>query len=244
MLAGLALVVTAVVGFVLPFLTLDPHSLTTRPYYWDLARQQLSTSPVYGFGAKAWEGLYAAGQIPVALSHSLQNQWMDLMYAGGIVALAVFIFLVGYVLLRGGAGNFLVAACLIVPVLAASTLERPWSFGINDSLTFTLVAATLIPVARRREPSAGPPATAQEPPLASLSRRANVGSRSARHRDLLPVGVQMAAGSIEHAVEGAEGLVPCEPASLLVGLVADSLPLRLVGEGGDDSGEGALVVGD
>ena len=152
--AELSLVVAAFVGFVLPFLTLDPQSLTTRPYFWDLARQHLSTSPLYGLGAKAWEGLYQDGQIPVALSHSLQNQWIDVMFMGGIIALAVFVLLLGYIVLRGGASNFLVATCLIVPVLAASTLERPWSFSINDSLTFTLVAATLIPVIRTRGSSA------------------------------------------------------------------------------------------
>ncbi|MEZ0089004.1 O-antigen ligase family protein [Streptacidiphilus sp. EB129] len=146
-LGGIA--VAAGTSVVLPFLNLGPDALSQREAYWSLARGQLQSSPIIGFGAKAWADLYQVGQIPVALTYSLHNQWLDVLYAGGIIGLAGFLALLGYLLLRGGSSGLAVASCVIIPVLVTGSLERPWSFGINDWLSFTLVAATLIPVTAR-----------------------------------------------------------------------------------------------
>jgi O-antigen ligase len=137
-------------GLVLPLLKLGPGALSQREAFWTVAREQLPASPIYGFGAKAWADLYQVGQIPVALTYSVHNQWLDLLYAGGIIGLVLFLGLLGYLLLRGGSAGLALACCVIAPVLVASFLERPWSFGISDWLTFTLVAATLLPVTTQR----------------------------------------------------------------------------------------------
>ncbi len=135
-----------VVGAVLPFHHSRFGDLGIRATIWDMARHELSGSPLFGFGARAWPGKYRSGEIPAAVSPSLHNQWMDVLYAGGIVALLLFAALLAYLLLRGGSAGFPVAACVLAPVLLASVLERPWSFGITNSMTFALVAATLLPV--------------------------------------------------------------------------------------------------
>ncbi|MGF1431194.1 hypothetical protein [Kitasatospora sp. LaBMicrA B282] len=159
LLAVGAVIGAAVVGVVLPFLPLNPNALSQRAYFWQLARQQLPGSPLYGFGAKAWSDLYQIGEIPVALTYSTHNQWLDVLYAGGAIGLGIFLLLLGYLLLRGGLAGVAPAACVLAPVLVACCLERPWSFGVNDWLSFTLVAAALLPVAVRRPapPSAPPP---------------------------------------------------------------------------------------
>lgn len=144
-LAVLAACSAAFIGFVLPFLNLDPNSLTQRPYFWKLARTQLSASPLYGLGSEAWASLYQAGMIPVALTYSVHNQWLDVIYTGGMIGLLFFVLLLVSMLLRAGRAHVVVASCLLIPVLAGSSLERPWSFDISDWLTFTLLATILMP---------------------------------------------------------------------------------------------------
>ncbi|MFF5493577.1 O-antigen ligase family protein [Streptomyces aquilus] len=148
-LAGLVTGCAAVGGFFLPYVAQNYAPLSARSYAWRLALEQLSASPILGFGADAWQTLHLNGQIPVALSISPHNQWMDVRYAGGMVGLALFTLLITCILLRGGRANFVVACCVMLPVLVSGVLGRPWSFGISDTQSFLLVAATLVPVAVR-----------------------------------------------------------------------------------------------
>ncbi|MGH3519309.1 MAG: O-antigen ligase family protein, partial [Haloechinothrix sp.] len=145
-LALLGVCGAAAAGFLLPLLARSPDALSYRAYFWSIGLGELARSPIYGFGAKSWEGLYQTGRIPLAFSYSPHNQWLDLAYAGGIIGVGLFLALIAGILLLGGRANFLAACCVLIPVLVASTLERPWSFGISDWLSFTLVAATLLPV--------------------------------------------------------------------------------------------------
>jgi len=165
-LGALGLFGASLYGVLLPFLTRNSESLSERAYYWQLAERRLPESPLYGFGAKAWEGLYRAGEIPVALTYSVHNQWLDVLYKGGLIGLGIFVVLLVYIAVRGGAPNFAVVCCVLAPVMVAGSAERPWSFGTYDWLTFTLVAATLLPVRLR---PARPRPTA-EPPTAEGSR--------------------------------------------------------------------------
>jgi len=144
-----ALSAVAVVGLALPFLRPSADRLGDRATIWEMAVQDLRESPFLGFGAKAWSAKYQAGEIPVALSPSPHNQWMDVMYAGGLIGLGLFMLLLAHLLVQGGTRGFPAAATLLLPVLLASVLERPWSFGISNSLTFALLVATLMPVAVR-----------------------------------------------------------------------------------------------
>ncbi|MGH3520642.1 MAG: O-antigen ligase family protein [Haloechinothrix sp.] len=148
-LALLGVCGAAAVGFVLPLTASSPDTLSDRAYFWRFGLGEIARSPIYGFGAKSWEGLHQTGQVPVAFSYSPHNQWLDLAYAGGIIGVGIFLALIAGILLLGGRASFLAACCVLIPVLVASGLERPWSFGISDWLSFTLVAATLLPVHRR-----------------------------------------------------------------------------------------------
>jgi hypothetical protein len=148
-LAAVGVAVAAVAGLVLPVLADSPDALSDRGHFWQIAIERLAASPIHGFGAKAWEGLYETGQIPLAGSYSPHNQWLDVLYAGGLIGLIVFVVLLGRILLQG---DFVTAACVVIPVLVASSMERPWSFGISDWITFSLVAATLVTSSTRPAP--------------------------------------------------------------------------------------------
>jgi hypothetical protein len=147
-LAALAACLAAVGGFLLPYRVQSLDMLSHRSYAWQLTMEHLSTSPLFGFGAGAWKNLYLDGQIPVELAISPHNQWLDVRYAGGLVGLVLFTALITYIVMRGGRANLAVACCVILPVLVSGTVGRPWSFGISDTQTFTLIAATLVPVVR------------------------------------------------------------------------------------------------
>ncbi|MFI7014747.1 O-antigen ligase family protein [Streptomyces sp. NPDC050164] len=155
LLAGAVLAGAAAVGFAVPLRPGRFGDLGLRAAIWDLAREEWTRSPLLGYGGDAWSSKYPGGEIPAATSPSLHNQWIDVLYAGGIVGLLLFAVLLAYLLFRGGTRGFPVAACVLLPVLIASVLERPWSFGLSNSLTFALVVATLLPVQTRVRAGAG-----------------------------------------------------------------------------------------
>ncbi|MEU5320356.1 O-antigen ligase family protein [Streptomyces sp. NPDC021056] len=153
----------AAIGLALPLRHPNVEGLEDRAAIWDMARDELNRSPLLGFGGKAWPAKYHAGEIPAAVSPSLHNQWIDVLYAGGFVGLALFLLLLLSLLLRGGFAGFPVAASMMLPVLLASILERPWSFSISNSLTFALVTAVLVPTAVRRAAAPGVAASGSIP---------------------------------------------------------------------------------
>ncbi|MFF7277776.1 hypothetical protein [Streptomyces griseorubiginosus] len=157
LVAAPVLAATAVVGCALPFRHSDIGGLGDRAAIWDMARTELGGSPLTGFGGNAWSGKYRLGEIPAAVSPSLHNQWIDVLYAGGLAGLVLFVLLLAHLLLKGRTAGFPVAACVLFPVLLTSVLERPWSFGISNALSFSLVAAVLIPGAVRRAVGAAAP---------------------------------------------------------------------------------------
>ncbi|MBC9727987.1 O-antigen ligase [Streptomyces sp. TRM68367] len=149
LLGGTVVAGVTAVGLAVPLRPAHFGDLGLRAAIWDLAKEEWTRSPLLGYGSKAWSAKYQSGEIPAAVSPSLHNQWIDTLYAGGIVGLLLFAVLLAYLLFRGGTRGFPVAACVLLPVLLASVLERPWSFGISNSMTFALVAATLLPVQAR-----------------------------------------------------------------------------------------------
>lgn len=159
----------ALVGFAAPFLHPADDRLGDRATIWNMAKAELGDSPLIGLGGTSWSAKYPAGEIPAAVSPSLHNQWIDVLYAGGGIGLALFVLLLAHLLLRGRAAGWPVAACVLLPVLLASVLERPWSFGISNSLTYSLVAALLIPAAVRRVRPPALPADAEAVPASGSS---------------------------------------------------------------------------
>jgi hypothetical protein len=148
-LAILAVVTSAIGGFLIVYIRLNPNSLTQRPYFWGIARSDFKSSPIYGLGASAWERLYETSRIPVALRYSIHNEWLDLMHMGGMIALTLFVSILVGLFVRAGREQLVIVACLLVPGLVASSLERPWSFAATDWMTFSLLALTLLPARPR-----------------------------------------------------------------------------------------------
>ncbi|MEU1852539.1 O-antigen ligase family protein [Streptomyces sp. NPDC019990] len=146
LVTGAVMAGAATAGLLVPFHPERFGDFGLRAAIWKLAEEEWRSSPLLGYGSKAWPAKYHSGEIPAAVSPSLHNQWIDVLYAGGVVGLLLFTLLLAYVLFRGGARGFPAAACVLLPVLLASVLERPWSFGLSNSLTFALVAAVLLPV--------------------------------------------------------------------------------------------------
>ncbi|MES5818009.1 O-antigen ligase family protein [Streptomyces sp. RG80] len=153
----------AAAGLSMPFLRPEADRLGDRSTIWEMATEELRDSPFIGFGAKAWSAKYQAGEIPAALSPSVHNQWIDVLYAGGLAGLALFLLLLIHLLVQGGVRGFPAASSVLLPVLLASVLERPWSFGISNSLTFALLAAVLIPAAARSAAPEAAPGSSSSP---------------------------------------------------------------------------------
>jgi O-antigen ligase len=153
-LAVAAVVTAALAGMVLPLLPLTPFSLSDRAFFWQLARAGIAASPLFGQGSTAWANLYQVGLIPIAGTYSVHNQWLDVAYAAGLIGLALFVGLALSLLLRAGPALTVVASVLI-PVFVGSVAERPWSFGINDGMTFILLATLLSPSRQSADHVAG-----------------------------------------------------------------------------------------
>jgi hypothetical protein len=143
--AVVVVVTTVLAGLVLPLLSFAPTSLSGRAYFWQLARAAIANSPFIGYGSTAWANLYQFRLIPIAGTYSVHNQWLDVSYAAGLIGLVLLVSLVLCLLLRAGP-DLIVVASVLIPIFIASVAERPWSFGINDGMTFTLLAVVLSPI--------------------------------------------------------------------------------------------------
>jgi hypothetical protein len=147
-LAGLGISGLGLAGLLLPYLPYARASIHERVFLWELAKDHVAESPLVGFGAQAWDQFHLESQTP--LSHSVHNQWLDTLYAGGLIGLGLLLVLIGYVLLSGGRDGFVLACCVLAPVLVTAATERPWSFAGYNWLSFTVVAAVLVPVRELR----------------------------------------------------------------------------------------------
>jgi hypothetical protein len=147
--AVVAVITAVLAGLVLPLLPLASSSLSGRAYFWQLARAGIAHSPLIGYGSTAWANLYVVQLIPIAGTYSVHNQWLDITYAAGLIGLVLLISLVLCLLVRAGP-YLIVVASVLVPIFVASAAERPWSFGINDGMTFILLAVVLSPFGAAR----------------------------------------------------------------------------------------------
>lgn len=171
LLAVSAVLLVAVLGVVVPLRHTDFGDLRLRAAIWDLAKEEWADSPLAGYGGKAWSAKYPQGEIPAAVSPSLHNEWIDVLYAGGLIGVVLFVALLAYLLVRDGARGMPTIACVLFPVLLSSVMERPWAFDISNALTFTLLVATLTPIGIRGSGAANAPEThmAEPVPVAASS---------------------------------------------------------------------------
>jgi O-Antigen ligase len=170
-LAVAAVVIAALAGMVLPLLPLAPTALSSRAYFWQLARAGIAHSPFIGYGSTAWANLYQVQLIPIAGTYSTHNQWVDISYAAGLIGLVLLICLVICLLVQAGP-YLIVVSSVLIPIFVASAAERPWSFGINDGMTFVLLAVVLSPVGAYRSVAEDRPAPSYIPAGISQGRLA------------------------------------------------------------------------
>lgn len=142
-----AVLISASTALASPFVmnTPDIDPFTGRARLWWIALYHLNGNWFIGLGADGWRALQTTSALyGTEATYSPHNQWMDVLFAGGIVAaiaLTVFIYFVA----RSGMGDERIAACLaLVATMVVGTTERAWSFGNADWLFWTVLAACLV----------------------------------------------------------------------------------------------------
>lgn len=110
---------------------------------------------LYGLGLSSWGDLQAAGELPAHFAHS---QYLILLFAGGIVALLLFVGVFSVALsrpsmpeaIRGGWSG-----APIVFLLVAGLVEVIWNPASWDAFSFMIIgvfAQTFVAVPRQTEP--------------------------------------------------------------------------------------------
>lgn len=141
-LAIVAVIVPAITSLAVPLLGLIERGLTGRPYLWQLARDRISEHLWTGNGALAWHRLSMSdGLVPRAGTYSTHNQWLDVLLATGLLGAVLFAALV--LLPLRARPDRVAFAVVVAPALWAGILERAWSFGAADWLSWSLVAVAL-----------------------------------------------------------------------------------------------------
>jgi hypothetical protein len=156
------LAVTAAVGLVLPFVTQNPAAFTHRGYIWGLARESLSTpwAWILGSGSQAWEHVRQKGLIDFSAVYSVHNLWLQMLYSGGLVALALLIGAFVLLVVRAGRRYSLVVGSVLAPVFLLAMTEAPWPTGVVNWLVWAVPGALLCYPADRNAPQGQPPADA------------------------------------------------------------------------------------
>ena len=148
----LVLAVAFIVGLALPYMTNDPSFLTSRGHLWILARDQLSdpAALLYGKGMWGWQHVRDAGLIHISSGYSLHNQWLDVLYATGLIGLVLLVGALALVVRQAGRTYSLVAGCVLLPLLLLSVTERPFSIDTADWVMWVVPGVLLsYPVGER-----------------------------------------------------------------------------------------------
>ncbi|WP_433783366.1 O-antigen ligase family protein [Actinomycetospora sp. CA-101289] len=128
-----------VAGVAIPWVGLRFDELTGRPYLWYLAIQDVNERWLLGSGSRAWAEKYTEqGRISIAATYSAHNQWIDVLFSGGILSFMVLIVLLAVCIVQSRSPASVVL--LVFPVLAGGIAERLWNIGASDWLSFLYVA--------------------------------------------------------------------------------------------------------
>jgi hypothetical protein len=149
-LAGLMLFLAIVGSVALAQYHWAPHALDDRGELWSVARHYISRSPWIGYGPDRWSHLYQSGEIFLAGQRSAQNQWMDILFAGGALGITLFVAMMAAMLLCAGRAWPAVAITLAT-LLILGAGEGIWLIGTVDLMSFTLLAVILTGATARRQ---------------------------------------------------------------------------------------------
>ncbi|NEK84257.1 hypothetical protein GCU60_00505 [Blastococcus saxobsidens] len=121
-----------------------PNSFTGRPQLWQLAATAEGASVIVGQGWGALERRFAeGGRIEGASAYSLHNQIVDVYFVAGGLGLIFFAIFVTQVSVRLGSYGAASLSLVAVPIWIG-VLERPWSVGQVDWLTWSLIGTCLV----------------------------------------------------------------------------------------------------
>lgn len=131
-------------GFVIPSRATDPSQYTGRAHLWDLAENLIQQRPVLGWGGDAWGRLYEIGLIVRGATYSVHNQWLDVLFIGGLVGGITFALLVLSLFLPLSGSRAVLAWTLLTPMIYAGIAERLWGVSGMDWLSYSLLASVLV----------------------------------------------------------------------------------------------------
>jgi O-Antigen ligase len=138
----------------LPFAGLDQNEFTGRVGLWDLALSRLSDTWLVGNGPDAWASLTGTGVISVVSAYSTHNQVVEVLFISGAIGLVVFT-LMGCLVVARNKTRLAELAIIMAPILIASSTERPWTLGIADWVSWSvlLMLTVQFPARENDEPN-------------------------------------------------------------------------------------------
>lgn len=138
------LVAGVVTGFVLPFVVDTRGAFTNRGYLWMIAREEIAARPWLGAGSEAWAHAYQTGAFGAAAGYSTHNQWIDVLYVGGMVALGLVGVATLLLLARAEGLHSWAALFILLTIAWMGVLERVVSLNGIDWMVWALPAALLV----------------------------------------------------------------------------------------------------
>lgn len=135
--------VAVAVAAILPLVSHDDRYLTGRGRLWSIALDQFEQSPLVGSGLTAWNDLYQQGEFGAAAAYSTHNQWMEVLLLAGGAGIVVFAIGVASLFI-GGPDRQYVGLSVFLPLAALGISERPFSFGLLNSMTWVLLALVMV----------------------------------------------------------------------------------------------------
>jgi len=159
-LAGFVLAVAVLASVQIVGAAQHLSGLTDRQDLWSVASDYIQQSPWFGHGPDKWASLFESSEIPRSGQRSTHNQWMDILFVAGGVGAVLFVAMLATALWSAGRARSAVTLALAT-IFMIGTTEGPWSVGVVDLLSFSLVALILTGPVR-----AGCPAPGRYPRLA------------------------------------------------------------------------------
>ncbi len=142
---GAVVMALAVAGYALPAFVQSPYAYSGRARIWGDGLTFIESARWLGLGTEHWR----AHTFDSAASYSMHNQLLDVRYIAGFVGLALFAGLVRSLLLEPHGRPAILL--ILANVAAMGTLERPWSIGHLDWLSFAYVGAVAVASGQRKD---------------------------------------------------------------------------------------------
>lgn len=118
--------------------------LTGRPVLWDIALRYFAANPIFGWGAARWPTISHSGGFDAAARYSAHNQFYDVAFVGGIIAVAIFYILFMGPMWSTDRQTSVASTVMLLPVALMGFTERPMAIGSLDWLSFTYLILLLI----------------------------------------------------------------------------------------------------